>query len=116
MPELVIQPGEYFVFARNGDDSVQADGSRRNGGIQADHVYGNDFVLRSSGTLVINSAAGLAIGSYPWESTSGAAWQADGARDLMTVDVNNVRWCNATQAYGDMRNLGSPGAANSPCN
>ena len=45
---LFINPGDYFVLARNGDNTA-------NGGFTADYVYGSGFILNNSRDEIIFS-------------------------------------------------------------
>ena len=54
LPSIVIEPGEFALLARNGD-------AFRNGGVAADHVYGNAIILwNSDDLLVLRDADGMA--------------------------------------------------------
>ena len=101
---LNIEPGEYFVFARNEDSTT-------NGGFSADYEYSN-FILGNSGDEIILVDPELNIidevsyaTDFPY-STGISMYLSD-----MVSDNNDVtNWVASTVTYGD-GDYGTPGRA-----
>jgi hypothetical protein len=110
---LVIAGGGYAVLARNGD-------ATRNGGVQADYVYGDDLFL-FNGTDQIGlvdpagaSAARVAYdGGATYPNPTGASMSL---RDTALDGALGANWCRSTSMFGagpeGRGDLGTPGAAN----
>jgi hypothetical protein len=110
--ELMIEPGQLWVMARNGD--VES-----NGGVEADFVYGDAVVLPNrSGFISLGSPRGVRIDSvqderaFGFPLVDGAAMQFDRQLGLENSDARN--WCLATDPYG-AGDLGTPGVENPRC-
>ena len=106
-PSIVVEPGEFALLARNGD-------AYRNGGVAADHVYGNAIILwNSDDLLVLRDSEGMARDVVDYRN---AGFAVPEGRSMALVDPtldngDGASWCASTtvMARGD---LGSPGAAN----
>lgn len=97
---LLINPGDYFILARNGDNAV-------NGGFNADYVYGNGFVLNNSSDQIIFSDS---IGEL-LRLDYGSGFAASG-RSMELIDAvmlaDNYAASNSQFGAGDW---GTPGSA-----
>ncbi len=109
--ELVLKPGEYFVFGDGESDFM-------------DYGYGNGLAdwPNNSATLtilcqnvVIDSLTYGVEGSLP-EPIEGVAIAFDGSRKP-DAQANNdpAAWCNALDLYDTNGNLGTPGSKNHNC-
>jgi hypothetical protein len=107
LPSIVVAPGEFVLLARNGD-------AFRNGGLTADHVYGNGIILWNSDDLVVlRDPDGMPRDVVDYRN---AGFTVPDGRSMALVDPaldngDGASWCASTtvMARGD---LGSPGAAN----
>ena len=107
LPSIVIEPGAFVLLARNGD-------AYRNGGVAADHVYGNAIILWNSDDLVVlRDTDGMPRDVVDYRN---AGFTVPDGRSMALVDPaldngDGASWCASTtvMARGD---LGSPGAAN----
>lgn len=95
---LFIDPGSYFVLARNGD-------MMSNGGFQADYVYGSDFALTNTEDEIIltdnnGNSLSLAYGS--------GFISAGISRELASEQMLTDHYINSSQTFGD-GDLGTPG-------
>jgi len=99
---LIINSGDYFVFARNADNAI-------NGGFIADYSYGSSFSLtNSSDEIIFSDDSGELL-----RLDYGTGFAANGAS--MELTSNNMLLSNysvSTQAFGD-GDLGTPGFAGS---
>jgi len=117
---VVVQDDDGAGFAVEGPLRVPAGGfvvlgtsndTAANGGCPVDYAYSVDAVkLGNEGDSVTLIATGVPLDSFIWDASvftvaEGSALQLDRAADA---------WCLATAPYGD-GDLGTPGAANSPC-
>ena len=105
---LIIEDGDYAVFARNGDDQT-------NGGVIADDTFG--FALNNGAdTLTLSNSLGVldSVGydsAQGWPATPGSAMSLiPGAMDATSND-DAGNWCLSSSAYGD-GDRGTPGAMN----
>ncbi len=92
---LLINPGDYFVLGRSGDNT-------NNGGYSADYVY-NNFSLANTTDAIILEVGATTIASLLYDSP------------LFGTAGNSVEWNNSsfsltpdTLSYGD-GDIGSPG-------
>ncbi len=107
LPSIVIEPGDFVLLAWNGD-------AYRNGGVPADHVYGNAIILwNSDDLLVLRDSEGMSRDVVDYRN---AGFTVPDGRSMALVDPtldngDGASWCASTtvMARGD---LGSPGAAN----
>jgi len=106
---LVIEPGEYLVFGRNGDGSV-------NGGVEVNHVTGADiFLFNSSDRLVLLDEDGEEVDRVVWDNGATFPDPNGASMSLTSLSIDNAKgsdWCTATTVFGD-GDLGTPGRANS---
>jgi hypothetical protein len=112
---VVVGPGEYILFAVNGEDST-------NGGLTPDYVYSfSDISLSNSADgLVIENSVGMVIDTVVWDDgasfpdPSGASMNLDiHSLDSSDNDVGD-NWCQSLNSYGD-GDLGTPGTPNIHC-
>jgi hypothetical protein len=105
---VVIAPGGYGVFARNGDIA-------RNGGVVADYVYGNDmYLFNNFDELILANPARDESDHIVWDDGRSFP-DAEGASmalgDLSADNGWGGNWCVSTAAFG-AGDLGTPGTAN----
>ncbi len=102
---LVIQPNEFLVLARDGDQAS-------NGGVVADYVYGGSFILANSIDEVVlldldqleHTRINYSAATFPYQS--GVSSEIS---DLLAPDTADpLIWVSATTPYG-LGDLGSPG-------
>ena len=108
---LRLAAGERAVFARSSDPALNGGLPPVTAGFSFSLITGSPA---SPGDVRILYGETV-LDAVTWtRSTRGAARQLDPAID--DPDANDVEtsWCNATVAYGD-GDLGTPGAANTPC-
>jgi len=105
---LSVVPGSFAVFARSADPAL--DGMLP--GVAATFRFG---LVDTSGDIQIADGATV-LDAVRWaKATPGVASQLDAAHLSATDNDDASRFCAATAAYGDLTNLGTPGAANRPC-
>ena len=106
---LVVQPGGYLVFARNGDPGT-------NGGVAVDHVTGTDiFLFNSSDRLVLLDDRGREIDRVAWDNGATFPDPNGASMSLGSIERDNSiggNWCASTTVFG-LGDLGTPGSANS---
>ncbi len=101
---LRVPAGGFVVLGPSNDTAA-------NGGCPVDYAYSVDAVkLGNEGDSLRLTATGVPLDTFTWDASvftvgEGSALQLDPAADA---------WCLATTPYGD-GDLGTPGAANSPC-
>lgn len=105
---ITVEAGGFAVFARSADPA-------KNGMLPAvDATFGFGLV-DTSGDIQI-SAGTAVLDAVRWTSVvSGVSRQLDPAHLTTTDNDDAARFCAGTVPYGDLTNLGSPGAANPPC-
>jgi len=98
---LLINSGEYFVLARNADNTS-------NGGLIADYAYGSGFTLgNSSDQIILTDSFGLLRLEYS------AGFVANGASmELIDSVMLTSNFAASTNPYG-AGDFGSPGTAGS---
>jgi len=99
---IVIDPGDYFVLARNGDTAI-------NGGVVADYVYGSDFSLSNSSDEIIFSNGSnelLRLDYGPGFAPSGFSME------LINAVMLPGNYAASSSQYG-LGDWGSPGSAGS---
>ncbi len=104
---ITVTAGSYLLFAREADTA-------QNGGLPAvDRVF--DFTIaNTSGTLRLGYGGQLLDAVVYTGSHTGAATALDPDLTDPELNDNEDHWCAAEAAYGD-GDLGTPGAANPPC-
>jgi hypothetical protein len=112
-PDCVrVTAGSYVVFARSSDPAA-------NGGLPSAALAGAFKFALVPGTAAPGDAAIVAgttvIDAVRWtRSSTGKALQLDPGRIDPVANDDDSNFCDATQPYG-AGDLGTPGAANSPC-
>ncbi|HSR96846.1 MAG TPA: lamin tail domain-containing protein, partial [Kofleriaceae bacterium] len=115
-PCVRVSAGDYVVFARSTDAGM-------NGGLPAAAIAGLFRFAIVPGTTTPGDVAMLAgntvIDAVRWtRSTGGTSLQLDPGRIDATANDDESNFCNATLPYGpasSAADLGTPGAANTPC-
>lgn len=100
--DLMINSGDYFVFARNANSSI-------NGGFTADYIYGGDFVLANSNDEIIFSDSSGEL--LRLDYTSGFVANST-SMELTDNTMLLSNYIASTQEYGD-GDFGTPGSAGS---
>lgn len=99
---VLVAPGEYFVFARNADSTV-------NGGLVADYEFNGFLLSNSEDEIILLDPTGAIVDEVHytngWNFGSGVSMEIHGANVNNNVGDN---WYEATLAYGD-GDLGTPG-------
>jgi hypothetical protein len=106
---LLVASGEYLVFGRNADSSV-------NGGVVVDYRTGTDiFLFNSSDRLVLLDNEGREVDRVVWDNGATFPDPNGASMSLVSIGRDNAvgaNWCTATTVFGD-GDLGTPGWANS---
>lgn len=109
----IVNPGDYVVFALNGDSTL-------NGGLSADYDYsslslgnGDDELLLTAGNVLLEVIEW--DGGSIWPNPNGASMSLDPTMKSDGLNDDGANWCESTSSYGD-GDLGTPGAENDPCN
>ena len=99
---ILILPGEYFIFAKNGDQS-------QNGGVNVDYVYNGYSLSNSDDEIVLLDNSGAIVDevhySNGWPFSSGAAMEIHNPLEDNSLIEN---WYASTISYGN-GDIGSPG-------
>jgi len=99
---ILILPGEYFIFAKNGDQS-------QNGGVNVDYVYNGYSLSNSDDEIVLLDNSGAIVDevhySNGWPFSSGAAMEMHNPLEDNSLIEN---WYASTISYGN-GDTGSPG-------
>ena len=100
---LLIEPGDYFVMARNGDTSV-------NGGVNADYIYSN-FSLGNTADQIIFSNAITELLRLDYTSGFGTAGISV---EITGLPMNELNYAltEGSLTYG-LGDIGTPGSAGS---
>lgn len=105
---ISVAPGAYAVFARSSDPMV-------NGMIPRVHATFSFSLVDTSGGIQVLDGATV-LDAVTWTKvTSGKSTQLDAGKLDATMNDVETNSCPGTAAYGDMTNLGTPGAANAAC-
>jgi DNA/RNA endonuclease G (NUC1)/uncharacterized protein YjdB len=114
---VTVPAGGFVVLGNNADRAT-------NGGVPVAYSYGGDIILNNSNTdwFVVKRPDGTTEDSVAYSARSQGDvigqpqfTPAEGvSRVLIDIDLDNSvaagpNWTNSTLAYGDGRNLGSPG-------
>ncbi len=104
---LSVSPGDRILFARSTDASV-------NGGLPApDFTF--SFGLSNGGATLFVGSGETVIDTITWTgSATGKSTSLDPALESAAANDDEENWCDGKTAYGD-GDLGTPGAANLPC-
>ncbi len=112
---LIVEPGEFFVFARS--DNPFDNGALVNVG----YAYGADISLSNEVDGLVIEADGTLLDLVEWDdgATFPDAYGASMSLDPTFFDttMNDVGdwWCQATQQWDTATDRGSPGASNQYC-
>lgn len=102
--DLLIQPGAYLVFAKNGDVAT-------NGGVLADYVYTGLSLANGTDELLLLAPDNREVDRVVWGDEVGLA-MPDGASLERTTLVQPGTWASANTIWsGSAGDQGSPGAA-----
>ena len=99
--DVIIEPGEYFVMARNDDEGL-------NGGISAGYRYSN-FTLSNNDEVILTDSSGTILDQVHYTSS----WTYESGVSMETHDTeldNNLRenWFASVVQYGN-GDYGTPG-------
>ena len=107
---VVVGPGEYLVLAKSEDPVA-------NHGLAFDYVY-DSFNLSNDGDSMILQCEGLDIDIVEYESglvNLGIAAQLKLDSYDAVANDDNANWCLATEMYGTVGKIGTPGLENTAC-
>ena len=113
--EAVVQPKGFFVFGASTEKSL-------NGGVAVQLAWGTSIQLKNLGAdAIVIEKAGVVIDAVRWDAAKG--WPFVNGRalnlqaDKFSAAANDdpKSWCGA-QVLMSSGDMGTPGAANSPCN
>ena len=112
---LIVEPGEYFVFARS-------DNPFENGGVEnVGYAYGDDISLSNETDGVVVEADGLTLDVVTWDDgatfpdPNGASMSLDPSFLDPIENDNGDWWCEARQQWATATDKGSPGRENQYC-
>jgi len=99
---ITIAPGDYFVFARNGDSTL-------NGGLNANYDYDGILLSNSEDEIILLDGSGAIVDEVhytnAWPFGSGVSMEI---HDLDIDNNINTNWYGSSLTYGD-GDHGSPG-------
>ena len=99
---IPVLPDEYFVLARNGDQTL-------NGGINVDYEYDGFSLSNTEDEVILQDISGAIVDevhySSGWPFSSGVSMEI---HDLLVDNQLSENWFYSTMAYGN-GDLGSPG-------
>ena len=98
---LVIDPGSFFVMARNGDSTT-------NGGFTADYVYNNFSLGNTSDQIIFSDASSILLRVDYEAGFVPSAGSMELTNGIMQID----NYVAANTAFG-LGDLGTPGTAGS---
>jgi len=112
---LIVEPGEYFVFARS-------DNPFENGGLDTvGYAYGDDISLSNETDGIVVEADGLVLDTVTWDDgatfpdPNGASMSLDPSYLDAIENDNGDWWCEARQQWATATDKGSPGVENQYC-
>ena len=98
----MIEPGQYFVLARNGDPSI-------NGGINADYVYDNFSLSNTQDQIILLDSNGATVDAVDytsdWNFSSGMSMEI---HDIESDNSLIENWSPSTLLFGT-GDYGTPG-------
>ena len=101
--EVIIEPGEYVVMARNDNQSL-------NGGISVGYQYSN-FTLSSNDEIILTNSSGAILDEVhytdSWAYDSGVSMEI---HDIELDNGNYENWFSSIAQYGN-GDYGTPGAS-----
>ncbi|MCC6476120.1 lamin tail domain-containing protein, partial [bacterium] len=108
----IIGPGEYFVFACNGDSAT-------NGGVPEDYDYENSndggISMSNNGeTLYLRNASSVLVASVNYTGYPYLQGHSCQLSNVLLDPANPVNWCTAQVTWSGVTNgdFGTPGATN----
>ena len=105
--DLLIQPGQYLVLARNGDAAT-------NGGVTAAYVYQSIALANSSDELILLAPDGAETDRVVWGDSAMIAVKAGASVQRTTLETSPL-WENSQDPWpGSAGDKGSPGMAYQP--
>jgi hypothetical protein len=112
---LILDPGEYFVFARS-------DNPFENGGLEnVGYAYGDGVNLSNEVDGLVIQADGLVLDTVTWDDgatfpdPNGATMSLDPSYLDPIQNDNGNWWCEARQQWATASDRGSPGHENQYC-
>jgi hypothetical protein len=97
-----ILPGDFFVFARNADSTL-------NGGVVANYEYSNFLLSNSDDEIILTDQTGAIVDEVhytnSWDFGNGASMEI---HDLNSNNNESENWFEATLSYGNS-DFGTPG-------
>ena len=98
-----VMPGDYFVFARNADSTL-------NGGLMADYEYSGFLLSNSEDEIILMDGTGAIVDEVHYNNS----WVFGSGESMEIHDLNadnniSENWFEATLAYGN-GDLGTPGS------
>ncbi|MCW9024660.1 MAG: lamin tail domain-containing protein [Gammaproteobacteria bacterium] len=100
---LLIDPAQYFVFARNSDTTI-------NGGLTPDYTYTN-FTLSNTSDAIVLSFNSNEITRLDYDASFGISGQSMELFNL-PAEISNYQLTPDTMTFGD-GDIGTPGMAGS---
>lgn len=105
--DVIIQPGQYLVLARNGDAAL-------NGGVLASYTYQNLALANSADELLLLAPDGVEVDRVIWGDGTGLAIKAGASAQRTTVE-SNFTWEASQDLWpGSAGDKGTPGSAYVP--
>ncbi len=107
--DLLLNPNDFFVLAKNGDTEL-------NGGVTADYVYSNFNLNNTWDAVVLKHPAGIVLDQVFYDN--GTSFPDPVGASMMLIDPitdNELgdNWIPSTHTYGD-GDFGTPGSSNIP--
>jgi hypothetical protein len=99
---VTIAPGDYFVFARNGDSTL-------NGGLNANYDYDGILLSNSEDEIILLDGSGAIVDEVHY--TNSWAFSSGESMEIHDLDIDNntsANWYGSSLTYGD-GDHGSPG-------
>ena len=101
--EVIIEPGEYVVMARNDNQSL-------NGGVSVGYQYSN-FTLSSNDEIILTNSSGAILDEVHY--TDSWAYDNGVSMEIHDIELDNgiyENWFSSTAQYGN-GDYGTPGAS-----
>lgn len=105
--DLLMQPGQYLVLARNGDTTV-------NGGVTAAYIYQSLALANSNDELILLAPDGAEVDRVVWGDGTIVTVKAGASAQRTTVDASPL-WESSQEPWpGSVGDKGTPGSAYQP--
>jgi hypothetical protein len=110
---LLAAPGVEMLFVRNENEE-------ENGGLKGDYAYSGLTLGNGEDSLSLHCGDTL-IDEVTWDDgltfpdPAGSSMQLDAGSIDAAINDSGEHWCAAEEPYGDLGDLGTPGAANALC-